>query len=145
MPTEDPQNVEDIKPNRATRRSQEKVARATMKALVGKKRAEREVTVTLDGKPATMLFRAIGSKEWDLLQSQHKPTKAQIEQGMQFNVDTFPAALLSRVCVDPAMDEEVWQEIFDSEDWSRGELGDLYNEAISLNNAGFSVPFNASA
>jgi hypothetical protein len=49
------------------------------------------------------------------------------------------------VCVDPVLTVEEWQEIWTSESWSRGEIGDLYGEAVSLCTSGFNIPFNASA
>lgn len=143
MPTQEP--TDEFQPNRATRRAQEKSNRATLKALLGKKLKEREITIKVDDEELTLLLRALSSAEWDALMAEHEPTKKQKEDGQQFNIDTFPPALLSRVCVEPAISEADWAEIWASDTWSRGELSDLYGTAVSLCTAGFNIPFIAGA
>lgn len=155
MPTQEPEeitpdDVEEYKPNRAARRSKKPAgpARATAAMLRHKKPREREITVLwADGEDQdeiTLLFRAIGSKDWDDLASQHKPTTAQRAEGQQLNVETFPPALLARVCVDPAMSPAEWDEILKSPDWNRGEVAELYGEAVALCSSGFDIPFRGS-
>jgi hypothetical protein len=138
-------------PNRASRRAKKPAGpqRATLDMLRNKKPREKEVTLPFptDGggtEDATFLFRSIGAKEWELLVSKHKPTNAQRADGQPFNTDTFPPALLARVCVDPAMAEEEWSEIWTSPDWNRGEISDFYAHAVNLCTEGFDVPFNGS-
>ena len=154
MPTQEPEEIEaeEFTPNRATRRAAKKSGpqRATLAMLRSKKPREKEVTLNFptDGggtEVATFLFRSIGAKEWELLVSKHKPTTEQRADGQAFNPDTFPAALLARVCIDPVITEEEWREIWVSPDWNRGELADFYGEAVGLCMNGFDIPFNASA
>lgn len=148
MPTQETDETpEEITPNRAARRAAVKTNRATLKALMNKKPREKEITLALPGEdaPVTFLFRSIGAKEWESLVTQHKPTAAQRADGQPFNIDTFPPALLSRVCVDPEISPEDWQEIWDSPDWNRGEIAELYGEAVALCSRGFDIPFNESA
>lgn len=149
MPTQDDtiEAPEEYKPNRAARRAKKPVGptRATLDLLRNKKPREKEIALTLDEDEVTFLFRSIGAREWELLVSKHKPTNAQRAEGMAFNTDTFPPALLSRVCVDPAMSEEDWLEIWTSPDWNRGEISDFYQQAVNLCTEGFNIPFNESA
>jgi hypothetical protein len=152
MPTQETEETEaeEFTPNRAARRAKVKSNRATLSMLRSKKPQEKEVAVAFpDGaggtEDATFLFRSIGAKEWELLVAKYPPTSAQRAEGQPFNTDTFPPALLSRVCVDPALSEEDWVEIWSSPDWNRGEIADLYGEAVALCTAGFNIPFRGSA
>ena len=152
MPTQEDDLTEEVTPNRATRRAAKKAGpqRASASLLLNKKPREREISLNLptdgDGtEAATFLFRSIGAKEWELMVSKHKPTSDQRADGQPFNTDTFPPALLARVCVDPVITEDEWREIWGSPDWSRGELGDLYAAAVNICTDGFDIPFNASA
>jgi hypothetical protein len=139
--------AEPAKPNRAARRAAAKNHRATLTALRAKKPREKEVSLQLAApdEPVTFLFRALGAREWEQLIALHKPTGAQRADGQPFNTETFPPALLSAVCIDPELTEAEWAEIWNSPDWNRGEIADLYGEAVNLCSAGFDIPFNASA
>lgn len=108
--------------------------RATFETLKNKKRAQREVSIVLtEGEePVTFLFRAIGSVEYDRLLTDNPPTKDQIAQGASFNVNTFGPALLARVVADPPMNVSEWAEIWNSPDWSGGEIASLYGTAMEL-------------
>lgn len=115
--------------------------RATFEALKSKKRAEREFTVVLnEGEdPVSLLFRAIGAQEYDKLLTRYPPTKEQQAEGASFNQDKFAPALLSRVCVEPVMDEDEWTEIWNSPDWNRGEIGAMFWAAVELCNKGMEL------
>jgi hypothetical protein len=148
MPTQDETTevtTEEYKPNRATRRAKPKSNRATFAQLRSKAPQEKEVVVRLGDDEMSFLFRSIGAKEWDLLVSKHPPTNAQRADGNPFNTDTFPPALMARVCVEPVLSSEEWTEIWESDTWSRGEIGDLYAAAVNLCTSGFNIPFSASA
>jgi hypothetical protein len=144
--TDETPETEDFVPNRATRRAAVKANRATLKALLSKKPREKEVSLTLPGEsePVTFLFRSIGARDWESLVAKHPPTTAQRAEGQPFNTDTFPPALLSRVCVDPDIPEDDWMEIWSSPDWNRGEIADLYGQAVTLCTQGFDIPFSES-
>jgi len=155
MPTQDDTievttEAEDYTPNRASRRSKKPGAggRATLDLLRNKRPREREISLKIPGTEgdteATFLFRSIGAKEWELLVGKHKPTNAQRADGQPFNIDTFPPALLARVCVEPQLTEDDWMEIWTSPDWNRGEISDFYQAAVDLCTTGFDVPFSAS-
>jgi hypothetical protein len=147
--TDETPETEDFVPNRASRRATAKKSRATLKALLSKKPREREITLAFPGEDGstelTFLFRSVGAKDWESLVAKHPPTGAQRADGQPFNTDTFPPALLAAVCVDPAISEEDWVEIWTSPDWNRGEISDLYGQAVTLCTQGFDIPFNESA
>ncbi|WP_392839716.1 hypothetical protein [Streptomyces sp. LN500] len=44
---------------------------------------------------ATLTLRAVPRPVWEQLLRDHAPSEAQADQGMEYNVDTFPAALIS--------------------------------------------------
>lgn len=121
--------------------------RATIEMFQHKKRAEKEVSVSLptDGneKPetVTMLFKAVGFKEYDDLIAANPPTMEQKADGDPFNTDEFAPALLAAVVAEPLMDLAQWKEIWNSDSWSRGELQQLYSNAIAICTKGLDIPF----
>lgn len=133
-------------------RAKQKAAskRATFARLSSKKRAEREVPIVLpDGsggtEVATLLFRAVGAQDYDRLLSEHPPTAKQKLDGATYNLDTFGPALIAAVCVEPELTYDEAKALWDSEDWSRGEIMTLFGNAVELCNQGMDVPFNANA
>jgi hypothetical protein len=143
MPTQEPAVTVRRKQSAASKR-------ATLDLLRSKKRMEKELTLNWpvgDGKTeeVTFLFQSIGAQEWEALVSKHPPTKDQRADGEPFNPDTFGPALLSMTCVDPAITEAEWLDIWSSPDWNRGEIVQFYATAIELCQTGMSVPFRGSA
>ncbi len=121
--------------------------RATFDLLKNKPRAEREVVLRLpnaegDFDEMTMLFRAIGSQEYDKLLSKNPPTQEQKADGGSYNVNTFGPGLLSKVCIEPDMDQKQWAEIWNSPDWNRGEMMQLFLVAVELCNRGLDIPLS---
>lgn len=124
--------------------------RATFDRLAQKRRAEREIRVNLAAEGAepdevVLLFRAIGAKEYDDLLAKHPPNAKQKVEGASYNIDTFAPALIAKVCVDPEMSYEESKSLWDSEEWSRGEVMTLFGNAVELCNQGLNVPFTGSA
>lgn len=122
---------------------------ATLDLLKGKRRASTSfsVYVTDDkGKQIelTLKYQAIGAKEYDKLVSKHPPTAEQRIEGAVFNIDTFAPALIAACCVEPEMTADDAQEIWDSPDWSRGDLMVLFRNAVDLNNRGIDIPFTGN-
>lgn len=130
--------------SRAKQSAQSK--RATLEQLRGKQASTSEFTLYLDGDGShaevTMAYRAIGSVEYDKLVSKHPPKPEQRVEGASFNIDTFAPALISRVCTEPEMTETDAKEIWDSPDWSRGDLMVLFRNAVDLCNRGLDIPFS---
>ena len=141
MPKQDAEEV--------TRRSKqsEESKRATFASLKSKPRAEREVLLRLpneDGEyeEMSMLFRSIGSQDYDKLLTKNPPTQEQKAEGGSYNVNTFGPALLARVCVDPDMTMKQWTEIWNSDAWNRGEMMQVFLAAVELCNKGLDIPLS---
>lgn len=115
--------------------------RATFEALKAKKPAEREVSIVLnEGEPpASFLFRAISAPRYDKLMTANPPTKEQLADGAAFNVNTFGPALLAGVVAEPQMTVEQWTEIWNSDEWSGGEISGLYSTAMELCSRGLNL------
>ena len=113
--------------------------------LIQKKRRTKEVTITVDGEPVTLLFGAISAHDLDKLYASNKPTPEQKVRNMSFNPDTFNPALMSACSIEPKISEEESQMIFDSENWSTGELSYLVDVCSGLCMQGLDIPFIGSA
>ena len=123
---------------------------ATLDHLKKKKRAKETFSIYIteeDGKQQEikLTYQAIGALEYDKLVSKHPPTADQRVEGGSFNIDTFGPALIAKCCVDPEMAEADAIEIWNSPEWSRGDLLVLFTHAVQLNNRGVDIPFSASA
>ena len=89
----------------------------------------------------TFLFRSIGSVDYDRLLTKNPPTTEQRSEGASYNVNTFAPAILSAVCAEPEMSTTQWAEIWNSPDWNRGEIMQLFVSAVELCNQGMDIPF----
>lgn len=133
---------------------------ATLDELRKKKKPRSEaVTVTLDqeSSPTTvvMRFQAIGSKRWETLLADHPPTDAQqrehlaeqekvgiplqARRRLQWNVDTFPPALIAACIVEPKLTVAQAEELWESEAWNAGELDAIFSAAVRVNTTASSV------
>lgn len=115
--------------------------RATLDMLFQKRKREKNFEFEMtndDGDTAvvSMLLRAIGRKEYDSLITAFPPTQAQKKDGASYDLDRFAPALLARVVVDPALDIDSAKSLWQSEDWNRGELFDLFRNAVEVCNVG---------
>lgn len=123
--------------------------KATLDHLKKKTRAQETFSIYLndDSGETTELeltYKAIGAQEYDKLVSKHPPTADQRVEGASFNIDTFGPALVAKVCVEPEMSENDAREIWQSPEWSRGDLMVLFRKAVELNNRGVDIPFNGN-
>jgi hypothetical protein len=121
--------------------------RATIDALINKPRSVTEFSLYLsDGNGSTnevtLKYQAIGMRAYDRLVSKHPPNKEQQAEGASFNIDTFAPALISACAVEPEISPSQAREIWDSDDWSRGDVMVLFRNAVELNNRGLDVPFS---
>ena len=86
-----------------------------------------------------LTFRALPRPVWEQLLRDHAPTEAQADQGMEYNVETFPAAVISACHVERAADgtelegmsEADAQELLDS--WADAEAKGLFTAALVIN------------
>jgi hypothetical protein len=119
--------------------------RATFERLKLKPRLSREVILKMPNEDnaleeVTLLFKSIGSLDYDKLLTKNPPNTEQKAEGNSYNIHTFAPALLSKVCTEPEMSEEDWSEIWNSPDWNRGEVMQLFMSAVEICNQGMEVP-----
>lgn len=95
----------------------------------------------VDASTKEILLVAMGSKAYDALLLAHTPTDKQVAdaeaQGGQaagYNIDTFPAALVSATAVEPKMTEAEVSGLF--EDWTSGEVAKTWVAALGVNSRG---------
>ncbi|MCZ1001185.1 hypothetical protein O1M63_29030 [Streptomyces mirabilis] len=101
-------------------------------ALNGSQQALAAVTLTLN-------FRALPRPVWEQLLREHAPSEAQADQGMEYNVETFPAALISACHVEcddagevvDGMSVADAQELLDT--WADAEAKALFTAALLIN------------
>ena len=121
--------------------------RATLDQLVNKPRSTTEFSLFLnDGNggsnEVTLKYQAIGMRAYDRLVSKHPPKPDQRAEGASFDIDTFAPALISACSVEPEMSVSDAKKIWDSDEWSRGDVMVLFRQAVELNNRGLDVPFS---
>lgn len=108
--------------------------RATLEGLIAKRPREAEYEFPLgeDGEKVSLLMRAINGTDYDKLITKYPPTNDQRAEGAQFDINRFGPALLARVVVEPVATFEEWTDIWRSESWSMGEIGELFGRASQL-------------
>ena len=88
------------------------------------------------------VFRSIGRRKFEQLFMDHPPTDAQREAAkakgdeLNFNEDTFPAALVHACLVEPHLEPEEVKEIIEGGtdgEWNSAEVGILFTSAMEVN------------
>lgn len=128
----------------ARRKQSDASKTATLEKLLSKPRATTTFTVHIDGEELEMKFQSIGAGAYDKLVSKHPPTNSQRVDGASFNMDTFAPALIAACSVEPDIEPDQAKQLWESEDWSRGELMVLFRNAVEINNKGIDIPFSES-
>jgi hypothetical protein len=123
--------------------------RATLDMLKNKPRSTSEFSLYLsDGNggtnEVTLKYQAIGMRAYDKLVAKHPPKPDQRAEGSSFDIDTFAPALIAACSVDPEISPTEAKDIWDSEDWSRGDVMVLFRNAVELNNRGLDIPFSVN-
>lgn len=131
-------------PAKSTRRA------ATFKDLQSKPKRTKDVVLKVPDEDGEIIefvvtLKAIGSKAYDDLIAKHPPTTEQKKDSAQYNADTFGPALISACSFEPRMTPNEASEIWTSEDWSRGEVMELFVAAIEVCSKGLNVPFSEPA
>lgn len=87
-------------------------------------------------------FRSIGRVAWDDLIRAHPPTDEQTAEakkegtdGLNFNPDTFPPAVVAASVDEPKLTAEQVAAMWDSPDWNQAELTVLFTAALEVNNS----------
>ncbi|MFH9246697.1 hypothetical protein ACH4LK_14855 [Streptomyces lydicus] len=94
---------------------------------------------TLEDATVVLTFRALPRPAWEQLLRDHPPTEAQADQGMEYNVETYPAALIAACHIErdqsgaevPGMSEQEAQELLDA--WPDSEAKALFTSALLVN------------
>jgi hypothetical protein len=115
--------------------------KTVLQKLKSKKPRRQTIKLEVDGEELELVFQAISYKELDALQAKHTPTQQQRIEGASFNRNTFPPALIAACAIDPEMTEQDARDLWQSEDWSTGELNTLFNAVSDLCMKGLNVPF----
>jgi hypothetical protein len=121
---------------------------ATFELLMAKPRRSLSFDVTTcnaDGDEVVLKVKylAIDGKAYDDLTAAHPPTAADKKAGGTYNVDTLAPALISAVSSVPKLTVAQATSLYKSPDWSGGEVGNLFMNAVRVCNAGLDVPFSA--
>ncbi len=97
----------------------------------------------------TFTFTDVGRKSFEELLMGHPPTKDQKDHVaatgggiLEFNIDTFPPALLALAASDPEMTLEEATEIFDN--WGSGDAEILFSTALLVCRERTSIPLSRS-
>lgn len=143
------EELQDLDPEKEEMTEEPSAPTATLDQLKKKKRVTKTITLVLgdeDGDPVevSLSFRGISSQRYDRLIAAHPPRNADKKKGYAYNPDTFGPAIVAATCVDPEMTLDDAKEIWESDDWNRGELMQLLMAAIEVCTAGLSVPFRKS-
>lgn len=122
---------------------------ATFAALKRKPRRTSKFLITTvdeagDEITMEMKFQGLSATEYDALVSEHPPTPKEKQLGAVYNVKTFAPALISAVSVQPRLSYDEAKEIYESDEWSSGEIFDLFIRAQQVCNNGVNVPFNGN-
>lgn len=101
-------------------------------------------TIDEDGQSVELqvTYQAISSTAYDKLLEAHPPKSSERAKGAVYDVDSFAPALISAVSLNPAMTPEQAGEIYNSDEWSGGEIANLFTNALRVCNTGLDVPFN---
>jgi hypothetical protein len=99
-------------------------------AVVKAKKAADAAKEHLEDCTLKLGFRSLPRDVYEALIADHPPTDAQEAKGEVFNVDTFPAALISACSID-GMPLEDAQELLNS--WNQSEAASLFQAAQWVN------------
>lgn len=131
----------------AARQEQSKAdKRSLLDRIRSKSRKRAELTVSLGDESVTFVFEAISADALDKLRAKHPPTKQQLADGQGVNIKTFNPALVAATLAEPErITEDEANEMFSLDNWSAGELQQIFDTAATVCLQGFDIPRNASA
>ncbi|MFJ4910653.1 hypothetical protein ACIQCR_34810 [Streptomyces sp. NPDC093249] len=89
-----------------------------------------QANAALEEETITVTFRALPCPAWETLLQDHPPTEEGADKGHEYNVDTFPAALVSASSTDGMTVEEA-QELLDA--WGDADAKSLFTAALLVN------------
>lgn len=90
------------------------------------------VKIELDDKTTIeFTFRGIGRKAFNTLVEEHQAPEGDGE----WDIETFPPALISASCESPPMTPQEAKELWDDPNWSVQELDQVFTGALKVNAA----------
>jgi hypothetical protein len=122
---------------------------ATLEDLLNKPARTKDLVLRIqnsDGKnvEVTLKLKAIGSQEYDDLLASNPPTAEQKRDNNTYNPDTFAPELIAACSVEPQMSAADATKLWNSPEWSRGEVTELFLACIEVCSKGLDVPFTAA-
>lgn len=99
----------------------------------------KEVEDKLRKSSIKIVIQSMNRKAYDELISAHPATEAQLEEYKgqrnkpQFNLETYPVALVLASVIDPEAPQAELEEWFNSDAWSGGEFTELFTACIQIN------------
>ena len=118
---------------------------ATVEDLLSKPARTQDVVITVPGEKGDvellLKLKAISASAYDRILAEHPPTKEQSVEGAGYNADTFAPAIIAAVVTEPEITPEQAGQIWNGDEWSRGELRDLFMACVNLCAKGLDVPF----
>lgn len=116
----------------AKNQQSDKAKRATRELFQAKKPREDEYTIEINGDKVTIGLRAIGREAYDKLVTACPASVADRAKGETYDQAKFAPLLLARCVIDPEMTEVEWRNIWNSDEWNRAELGELFFAAVGV-------------
>lgn len=97
-----------------------------------------ELESEMEGSTFEFTFEAMSSQQFLNLKARHRPRKQDREHQLDFNLDTFPAALFAACAVDPEMSLEQAEALVAK--LSDGQFAKMWNAVLVLNIGDDSAP-----
>jgi hypothetical protein len=112
---------------------------ATFDMFMSKRRRTETMRFALGDDTVEITFVSCGRVKYDKLLTSCPPTTAQRADSWSYDQEKFAPKLLAEVITAPEFTEAEWSEIWKSEEWNRGELGDLLNKAVEVCSSGLAL------
>lgn len=110
--------------------------------ILSKKSTVRPVKVVINGEDEEFLVKALPERMVRELRISHPPISAEDKKANSpWNTETFPPAFMAVAIQEPKLSEAEWGEIWNSDEWSLGEVRDLWDSVWQITGDGFDVPF----
>lgn len=107
--------------------------RETFKIYIGSGDDKSEIELTVE---------ALSMKDYDKLIAKYPPTDEEKLKGLTYELETFAPALISASLTDPDMSLAQAKKLWNSENWSRGDVEGIFTKVLQVNHRESTVPFN---
>lgn len=110
-------------------------------AFLNKKPDFKKIPLTVNGEEVTLVVKPIKEVTLREIRAENPPSKYDKERNLLYNSLSFPPALMAHAAVEPKLSKEEWEEIWESDAWSAGELRDLFELTLEASLKGFDISF----